>query len=168
MEKRNSGELSCPATGLVIHLIRLWKSVKKYLTFLLISGRTSCFRFEQGSVPRHWHSKRFVMETPYHQDNKYYKQVSWFLEMEPEGKAPNLEKRAYKAIVHPKLEYAAPVRDPHTLDDTQKIEIVQRRAARWVLSDYSPYSSVSDLLGKLGRSTLEQRVLSHDWSFPIK
>ena len=32
-----------------------------------------------------------------------------------------------------------------------------RRAARWVLSDYSPYSSVSDMLGRLGWRTLEQR-----------
>ena len=38
-----------------------------------------------------------------------------------------------------------------------KIEIVQRWAARWVLGDYSPYSSVSDMLDKLGWRTLEQR-----------
>ena len=29
--------------------------------------------------------------------------------------------------------------------------------ARWVLSDYSPYYSVSDMLGRLGWRTLEQR-----------
>ena len=46
---------------------------------------------------------------------------------------------------------------PPTLDDTRKIEMVQRRAARWVLGDYSPYSSVSDMLGNLGWRTLEQR-----------
>ena len=57
----------------------------------------------------------------------------------------------------PQLEYAAPVWDPHTLNDIQKIEMVQRRAARWVLGDYSPYSSVSDMLRRLGWRTLEQR-----------
>ena len=39
----------------------------------------------------------------------------------------------------------------------KKIESVQRRAARWVLGDYSPYSSVTDMIGKLGWRTLEQR-----------
>ena len=64
---------------------------------------------------------------------------------------------AYKAIVRPQLEYAAPVLDPYIQDDIQRIEMVQRRAARWVMSDYSPYSSVSDMLGRLGWRTLEQR-----------
>ena len=35
--------------------------------------------------------------------------------------------------------------------------MVQRRAARRVFSDYSPYSSVSDMFEKLGGRTLEQR-----------
>ena len=39
----------------------------------------------------------------------------------------------------------------------KKIESVQRRAARWVLGDYSPSSSVTDMIGKLGWRTLEQR-----------
>ena len=39
----------------------------------------------------------------------------------------------------------------------KKIECVQRRAARWVLGDYSPYSSVTDMIGKLGWRTLEQQ-----------
>ena len=35
--------------------------------------------------------------------------------------------------------------------------MVQSRAARCVLSDYSPYSSVLGMLGRLGWRTLEQR-----------
>ena len=80
-----------------------------------------------------------------------------FLRRNLKAKNPELRERAYKAIVRPQLEYAAPVWDPHTLNDIQKIEMVQRRAARWVLGDYSPYSSVSDMLGRLGWCTLEQR-----------
>ena len=80
-----------------------------------------------------------------------------FLRRNLKAKNPELRERAYKAIVRPQLEYAAPVWDPHTLNDIQKIEMVQRRAARWVLGDYSPYSSVSDMLGRLGWRTLEQR-----------
>ena len=34
---------------------------------------------------------------------------------------------------------------------------VQRRAARWVLGDYSTFSSVTDMIGQLGRRNLEQR-----------
>ena len=68
-----------------------------------------------------------------------------------------IRENAYKAIVRPQLEYAAPVWDPHTRDDIHKIESVQRRGARWVLGDYSPYSSVTDMIGKLGWRNLEQR-----------
>ena len=67
----------------------------------------------------------------------------------------SIRENAYKAIVRPQLEYA-PVWDPHTKDDII-IESVQRRAARWVLGDYSPYSSVTDMIGKLGWRYLEQR-----------
>ena len=35
--------------------------------------------------------------------------------------------------------------------------MVQRRAARWILNDYSPYSSVSNMLEKLNWCTLKQR-----------
>ena len=60
-------------------------------------------------------------------------------------------------IVGPQLEYAAQVWDPYIQEDIQRIEMVQRRAARWVLNDYSPYSSVSVMLGSLGLRILEQR-----------
>lgn len=35
--------------------------------------------------------------------------------------------------------------------------MVQRRAARWAKNDYSPYSSVSGMLGDLGWRSLENR-----------
>ena len=80
-----------------------------------------------------------------------------FLRRNLKTKSTSLRENAYKAIVRPQLEYASPVWDPHTKDDIQKIESVQRRAARWVLGDYSPYSSVTDMIGKLRWRTLEQR-----------
>ena len=38
-----------------------------------------------------------------------------------------------------------------------EIEIVQRRAVRWVSKYYSPYSSVSNMMGNLGWRSLENR-----------
>ena len=38
-----------------------------------------------------------------------------------------------------------------------KLERVQRRAARWTLNDYSHYSSVTDMLTRLNWRTLQQR-----------
>ena len=64
---------------------------------------------------------------------------------------------AYKAIVRPQLEYASCVWDPHQSTYIDNIEKVQRRAARWVCSDYSPLSSVTSMLDVLGSKTLEQR-----------
>ena len=72
-------------------------------------------------------------------------------------KSSELREITYKAIVYPQLEYAAPVWDPYVQEDIQRTKMVQRQAARWVLSDYSPYPSVSDMLGRLGWRTLEQR-----------
>ncbi|MCG8032702.1 MAG: reverse transcriptase domain-containing protein [Candidatus Thiodiazotropha taylori] len=80
-----------------------------------------------------------------------------FLRRNLKAQNPQLRERAYKAVVRPKLEYAAPVWDPHTQDDIGKIEMVQRRAARWVLNDYSTHSKVSKMLEKLSWRTLEQR-----------
>ena len=38
-----------------------------------------------------------------------------------------------------------------------KIEMVQRRAARWVSNDYSTYSSVTEMMSNLGWRSLENR-----------
>ena len=55
------------------------------------------------------------------------------------------------------MKYASSVWDPHQKNDIQAIEKVQRRAARWVMSDYGRYSSVSSLLESLNWPTLKSR-----------
>ena len=48
------------------------------------------------------------------------------------------------------MEYDATVWDPYQKCNSDKIERVQRQAARFVKSRYSRYSSVSDMLDELG------------------
>ena len=53
--------------------------------------------------------------------------------------------------------YAAAVWDPYYQTDIQRLEKVQRRAARWVSNDYSSYSSVTSMLDHLRWPTLQKR-----------
>ena len=71
-----------------------------------------------------------------------------------------LKTRAYQAIVRPSLEYATCVWDPHTQIAKQKLEAVQRRAARYVTRRYHNTSSVTNMLRHLEWQTLEQRKIA--------
>ena len=69
----------------------------------------------------------------------------------------DIKTMAYNSLVRPQFEYASDVRSPFTKENINKIEKVQRRAARWVTNDYSSYSSVMDMLSSLGWRSLENR-----------
>ena len=56
------------------------------------------------------------------------------------------------------MEYGATVWDPYQKYNSNKIERVQCRAARFVKSRYKRYSSVSDMLYVLGWTPLSQRA----------
>ena len=64
---------------------------------------------------------------------------------------------AYSLYVKPILEYAAVVWTPHTRCDIDKLETVQRRAARFVMSDYNRTSSITAMLHNLNWNTLYSR-----------
>jgi hypothetical protein len=64
---------------------------------------------------------------------------------------------AYIGLVRPILEYCAPVWNPHHKKYISQIEMVQRRAARFVCSRYHNTSSVTEMLGKLQWESLEHR-----------
>ena len=64
---------------------------------------------------------------------------------------------AYLTLVRPIMEYAAYVWDPYQKYLTNNIEKIQRRAARWVLSNYRQQSSVTDMLHQLQWPSLQQR-----------
>ena len=70
---------------------------------------------------------------------------------------PRIKEQAYKTYVRPTLEYSSTVWDPHTIELTSQIEMVQRRAARFVTSDYGQQSSVTTMLQKLKWQTLSER-----------
>lgn len=65
-------------------------------------------------------------------------------------KAPQQTKiTAINTLVRPKVEYIASIWDPYTQENIDKIERVQRRAARYVYNDYRNDSSVTDMLNRL-------------------
>ena len=66
-----------------------------------------------------------------------------------------VKEMAYKTLVCPQVEYASPVWSPHTKDNIDKIEMTQRRAARWVKNKFSTYDSVTDMLSELGWRSLD-------------
>jgi len=70
---------------------------------------------------------------------------------------PSVKASAYLTIIHPVLEYAASVWDPHQQNDILLLEKIQRRAAQWVLSNYNRLSSITEMLEILDWPTLESR-----------
>ena len=66
--------------------------------------------------------------------------------------AHQIKANAYKILVRPQVEYASVVWDPFTQANIDKIEMVQRRAARYnVQNNYSRYASVNNMISKLAR-----------------
>ena len=80
-----------------------------------------------------------------------------FLKRNIKTKHPGIREAAYKTTVRPQVEYASSVWSPYTKKDIHKVEMVQRRATRWIFSSYSPYQSVTELQQQLNLRTLEQR-----------
>ena len=80
-----------------------------------------------------------------------------FLKRNIRSKNPELREMAYKTLVRQLVEYSSSVWSPFTKSNIARLEMVQRRAARWILSEYSPYASVTQMLQSLGRWSLEQR-----------
>jgi len=67
------------------------------------------------------------------------------------------KEKLFNTLVRPHLEYAATVWDPQIKKQKCALEMVQRRAARWVTNRHHNTSSVTEMLERLGWRSLEHR-----------
>ena len=72
-----------------------------------------------------------------------------FLKRNLRNTPADLKRLAYISTVRSSLEYASTVWDPNQVNHKSSLESVQRRAARWISSDYGRHSSVTNMLQKL-------------------
>ena len=80
-----------------------------------------------------------------------------FLRRNLKVSSPKIKAQAYISLVRPTLEYSSPVWSPYTQQGIDKIEKVQRRAARYVLNRFHNTSSVTGMIESLGWRSLEYR-----------
>ena len=81
------------------------------------------------------------------------------------------KEKTYKAIVRPVVDYCDSIWSPHIKSYIQKIEMVQRKAARFVLN--RPYrktkrDSVTEMLQELEWKPLEERRKMHSLTLYYK
>ena len=69
----------------------------------------------------------------------------------------DVKETLYKSIVRPKLEHASEIWDPYYQKDTHVVEMIQRKAARFCMSNYRRESSVTELIETLGWDSLQLR-----------
>jgi hypothetical protein len=71
----------------------------------------------------------------------------------------DVKSKLYLSIVQPKMEYGSASWHPITKQDTHKLDMIQRSAARMCMNDYSRESSVTKMLANLEWTDLNVRRL---------
>ena len=72
-----------------------------------------------------------------------------FLKRNLKEKSLEVKEKSYKALIHPTLEYCCSVWDPPTKTQSQRVDMVQHRAARWVTGHYHNTPIVNNMLRNL-------------------
>ena len=80
----------------------------------------------------------------------------------------DLRELAYASLVWSILECSSTFWDPFSKKDIDRLEWVQRRAARFVFNDYKPISSVTSMVSQLGWKPLADRRQEHRLSLLCK
>ena len=85
------------------------------------------------------------------------KQVNNFLYRNLWKCPTHIKSGCYKIMVRPVTEYAASVWDPYTLSNINKLESIQRTAARFCFNNFSRFLSVTNMLTSLNLPPLQAR-----------
>ena len=73
------------------------------------------------------------------------------------GSPKDLKRLAYISMVRSSLEDASVIWDPHQSNHKSLLEKTQRKAARWICSNFQQQSSVTQMLKSLNLEPLEER-----------
>ena len=84
-------------------------------------------------------------------------QMLRFIKRNFKGCPQTVKETVYVSLVRPLLEYASSVWDPSAEGTKHDFDMVQRRAARFVLNDYDRTSSVTNMLSNIGWDDLATR-----------
>ena len=87
--------------------------------------------------------------------------VSGFIKRNQKHANRDLKELAHTSLVRSILEYSSAVWDPFYQKDIDRLEMVQRRAARFVLDDHKPLSSATSMVSQLGWKPLAERRREH-------
>ena len=86
---------------------------------------------------------------------------------------PKIKEMAYQSYVRPKVEYCSSIWDPHTQKDINKLEMVQKRGARFVANiphrhHSGHHTSISATVQSLGWKSLKERRQNNRLLFLFK
>ena len=87
-----------------------------------------------GQIPRGYHPIEFQLEYPHRPSHKKANSTRAFIQRNLNHCPRKTKYTCYSTLVRPLLEYACMVWDPHTAQNTQKLEAVQRRSARFAMN----------------------------------
>ena len=80
-----------------------------------------------------------------------------FLQRNLRGAPHKIQKQCFETLIRPILEYSGIIWDNGSAEDSHKLEMVQRRYARFLTKDYGRTSSVTAMLNDIGWDTLDER-----------